>query len=267
MSWAAHRKTTRLEDRAYSMLGLFDVNMPLLYGEGNKAFIRLQLEILSRSDDESIFAWSNPRPEWIRRPGLLAETPECFADCGQIRRGNFDPERPPHFMTNKGSADAITSAATKTSRNMEPTTSNTYVAPLNCTLPGEDGPEFVVIYLLEEDGAFSRYGDPDLTADDWDTVRSEASDMKRTLIHIKQSGHNDSMSQLSHPGKISYTVSFDLRAMWTSGFFLSQGLMWPYNESQWNFWREDMSADHQIVVTITSGKVFGLVAISSIHQC
>src|SRR2546430_1465374 len=42
MSWASKRVTTRLEDRAYSLLGLFDVNMPLLYGEGEKSFIRLQ---------------------------------------------------------------------------------------------------------------------------------------------------------------------------------------------------------------------------------
>ncbi|KAF2633882.1 HET-domain-containing protein, partial [Macroventuria anomochaeta] len=34
MSWAAERKATRSEDIAYSLLGLFDVNMPLLYGEG-----------------------------------------------------------------------------------------------------------------------------------------------------------------------------------------------------------------------------------------
>ncbi|KAI6002305.1 hypothetical protein F5J12DRAFT_906395 [Pisolithus orientalis] len=46
MSWAADRKTTRVEDRAYSLLGLFGVNMPMLYGEGSKAFQRLQLEII-----------------------------------------------------------------------------------------------------------------------------------------------------------------------------------------------------------------------------
>lgn len=32
MSWAARRLTTRVEDRAYSLLGIFDVNMPLIYG-------------------------------------------------------------------------------------------------------------------------------------------------------------------------------------------------------------------------------------------
>ncbi|KXH42037.1 HET domain-containing protein [Colletotrichum salicis] len=36
MSWAAGRVTTRLEDQAYCPLGLFGVNMPLLYGEGEK---------------------------------------------------------------------------------------------------------------------------------------------------------------------------------------------------------------------------------------
>ncbi|KAI6036080.1 hypothetical protein BKA83DRAFT_4459640 [Pisolithus microcarpus] len=46
MSWAANRKTTRVEDRAYSLLGSFGVNMPMLYGEGSKAFQRLQLEII-----------------------------------------------------------------------------------------------------------------------------------------------------------------------------------------------------------------------------
>lgn len=57
MQWASMRNSTRIEDTAYCLLGLFDVNMPLLYGEGDKAFIRLQLEIIRKTDDESIFAW------------------------------------------------------------------------------------------------------------------------------------------------------------------------------------------------------------------
>ncbi|KAI1613042.1 heterokaryon incompatibility protein-domain-containing protein [Exophiala viscosa] len=36
MSWVSHRQTTRIEDMAYCMLGLFDVHMPLIYGEGRK---------------------------------------------------------------------------------------------------------------------------------------------------------------------------------------------------------------------------------------
>jgi hypothetical protein len=56
MSWAVKRQTTRPEDQAYCLLGLFDVKMPLLYGEGAYAFIRLQEEILMRTDDDSLLA-------------------------------------------------------------------------------------------------------------------------------------------------------------------------------------------------------------------
>lgn len=58
MSWAALRQTSRLEDVAYCLLGLFDINMPMIYGEGNRAFIRLQEAIMmSTPDDHSLFAW------------------------------------------------------------------------------------------------------------------------------------------------------------------------------------------------------------------
>ncbi|KAI0193950.1 heterokaryon incompatibility protein-domain-containing protein [Xylaria flabelliformis] len=56
MSWAKGRQTTRMEDRAYSLLGLFDiVNMPLVYGEGKKAFSRLHQEIMNIHQDDTIF--------------------------------------------------------------------------------------------------------------------------------------------------------------------------------------------------------------------
>lgn len=61
MTWAAKRTTTRVEDSAYSLLGIFDMNMSLIYGEGEKAFSRLQEEILKESEDQSLFAWS-PQP-------------------------------------------------------------------------------------------------------------------------------------------------------------------------------------------------------------
>ncbi|EEU46243.1 uncharacterized protein NECHADRAFT_18070, partial [Fusarium vanettenii 77-13-4] len=56
MSWASRRVTKRVEDQAYALLGLFNVNMPLLYGEGTKAFRRLQQEIIRNSNDQSILA-------------------------------------------------------------------------------------------------------------------------------------------------------------------------------------------------------------------
>ncbi|KAK5164261.1 uncharacterized protein LTR77_009955 [Saxophila tyrrhenica] len=59
MSWAADRKTTRKEDASYCLLGIFNVNMPLLYGEGSKAFHRLQEAIIQSSNDKSIFDYDD----------------------------------------------------------------------------------------------------------------------------------------------------------------------------------------------------------------
>ncbi|KAE8376693.1 heterokaryon incompatibility protein-domain-containing protein [Aspergillus bertholletiae] len=77
MAWAAGRQTTRVEDRAYSLLGLFGISMPLLYGEGHTAFIRLQEGIIKVSDDESIFAWKSA--EWKDYKGFLATSPGDFS--------------------------------------------------------------------------------------------------------------------------------------------------------------------------------------------
>ena len=57
MSWAARRRTTRPEDEAYCLMGLFGVSMTTLYGEGRKAFYRLQEEIMRSSIDPSLFLW------------------------------------------------------------------------------------------------------------------------------------------------------------------------------------------------------------------
>jgi len=54
MSWAASRETYRQEDKAYSLLGIFDVNMPLIYSEGkDKAMQRLREEIEKASKGTS----------------------------------------------------------------------------------------------------------------------------------------------------------------------------------------------------------------------
>ncbi|KAM0412853.1 hypothetical protein ACHAPD_007901 [Fusarium lateritium] len=99
MSWAADRVTTRKEDGAYSLMGLFGINMPLLYGEGEKAFYRLQEEIMRVSDDHSLFAWRFPGA----RGGLLAPTPAAFRYSSDIIPWNpFSPYNSPFTITNKG---------------------------------------------------------------------------------------------------------------------------------------------------------------------
>lgn len=85
MSWASRRNTTRVEDRAYCLLGIFGVNMPLMYGEGERAFARLQEEIIKTIDDYSIFAWSlfGSGPA-----GVLSPSPLGFRNSHEIIPGN-----------------------------------------------------------------------------------------------------------------------------------------------------------------------------------
>jgi hypothetical protein len=139
MSWASKRETTREEDIAYSLMGLFSVNMPLLYGEGARAFMRLQEEIMEISDDQSIFAWASSEIEDAAKPspdnifeaiddpnvkaamesvvdftykpgsrnwhghGLLATSPKAFSHVGKIWSKGMPPDRAtPYQMTNRG---------------------------------------------------------------------------------------------------------------------------------------------------------------------
>ena len=87
MSWASKRTTTRIEDEAYCLLGLFGVNMPTIYGEGRQAFHRLQEEImkLSPAFDSSLFVWG----DWVFR-GIHSPIPPLnpqgvFGDSVQFR--------------------------------------------------------------------------------------------------------------------------------------------------------------------------------------
>ncbi|KAI6002240.1 heterokaryon incompatibility protein-domain-containing protein [Pisolithus orientalis] len=99
LSWAADCKTTRVEDRAYSLLGLFDVNMPILYGEGSKAFRRLQFEIIRASSDHTIFAW-NPKGCLVSGGSVLADDPSYFRGCHDMKELGREDVDPPPFRFN-----------------------------------------------------------------------------------------------------------------------------------------------------------------------
>jgi hypothetical protein len=84
MSWVAHREVTREEDMAYSLMGLFNVNMPLLYGEGGtKAFARLQEQIMQGEVDHTLFLYRyRPAQEISKFADLMAHHPSQF--CQQL---------------------------------------------------------------------------------------------------------------------------------------------------------------------------------------
>jgi hypothetical protein len=98
MSWASKRQTTRLEDATYCLMGIFGVNMPMLYGEGDKAFTRLQEEIIRNSNDHSILVWSDDRQQ--APSGILAPSPAAFAYSENIVQSNCYPMS--IELTNKG---------------------------------------------------------------------------------------------------------------------------------------------------------------------
>jgi len=103
MSWAARRETKRVEDVAYSLLGIFGVHMPLLYGEGNAAFLRLQQELARSQNDLTLFAWQ--AKSWSRSltRGVFAESPSEFAHCAQFRTPRDQAAGETEFiLTNRG---------------------------------------------------------------------------------------------------------------------------------------------------------------------
>jgi hypothetical protein len=57
MSWAETRQTTREEDMVYSLLGIFDIYMPLIYGEGRENAIGRLREAVDRKEKGMPFSF------------------------------------------------------------------------------------------------------------------------------------------------------------------------------------------------------------------
>lgn len=137
MYWARDRQTSRTEDIAYCLMGLFDVNMPMLYGEGKKAFIRLQEEIMKHSDDQSLFAWTDPDAPADSHCGLLADSPSKFRNSANIIPYQGWEPTSPYQISNKG---------LRLELHLNPCGGDVYVAALECPVP-PDYEGFLGIYL------------------------------------------------------------------------------------------------------------------------
>lgn len=163
MSWASERVTTKAEDIAYCLMGIFDLHMPLLYGEGEvRAFRRLQQEIINELDDHSIFGWTaddiqRPPPACtdMRTVSILAWSPACF------RRSNIVVEAEPPFLdgyvagiraptnvNNKGLHMALPMVSKGNRR---------FLAVLNCAPHGKEDEERFAIWLRDVSVNGGRY--------------------------------------------------------------------------------------------------------------
>ena len=172
MYWASARQTSVPEDKAYCLLGLFDINMPLLYGEGaEKAFLRLQKELLSTTTDETIFAWTpsasgrgllaSELMEFASGRGLLASEPRDFAASHDVKI--FDPDeigaRLPWAMTNMGFQFTLTP---RTWCDITPHPSSTVrtatalLIKLRCAIIDTDAPIVLTVSKHSQNGRWRR---------------------------------------------------------------------------------------------------------------
>lgn len=160
MSWASRRNTTQPEDMAYCLLGIFDVTMDARYGEkGEKAFIRLQEEIIKVSDDMSIFAWVKKDASRSPSPlhGLFATSIKDFADSRDIFN-SLIPSRSSYSIVNK--ALRIETPLLRTENN------GIYLAPIYSQTvshgtsydPHERSEPILGILLKADDPSHERFG-------------------------------------------------------------------------------------------------------------
>ncbi|KAH7232638.1 hypothetical protein NW759_015634 [Fusarium solani] len=149
MSWAASRQTTRPEDVAYSLMGLFSVNMPMLYGEGDRAFLRLQEEIMKQSDDQSIFAWTDRDASPDAHHGLLAKSPTNFRFSNSVVPYEDWEPRTPYSMSNRG---------LRIDLHLTRQDGDIFVAAIDCPSPKDyENNSFLALYLRKVSDGDEQY--------------------------------------------------------------------------------------------------------------
>ncbi len=218
MSWASNRQATRREDVAYSLMGIFDINMPMLYGEGTKAFARLQEEIIRVSDDETIFGWSvmdasaqggHTHTNLVQEGymgGLLAPSPSYFHDCSNLKPTRLHIRQDSFTSTNRGLAGSVMVANV-----VEYADRHVLLAFLNASFrrPNQ-GERFIAIYLRRSKDSNEDIRTVKKTSITWTSFRWEGS-------------HADVAARKPHATKICVRhkgIKFDLEPMVTYGFGL-----------------------------------------------
>ncbi|KAH7923011.1 HET-domain-containing protein [Leucogyrophana mollusca] len=107
MAWVARRETTRAEDKAYCMMGIFGISMSIAYGEGPQhAFCRLIKAILDISGNGAIFTWAGePVDPSVHPSRMLPSSPACYLSQHELLR-EFTPQpaeaSTPPTLTSKG---------------------------------------------------------------------------------------------------------------------------------------------------------------------
>ncbi|PIL26286.1 hypothetical protein GSI_12042 [Ganoderma sinense ZZ0214-1] len=162
MSWASNRETTRSEDMAYCLLGIFSINMPTLYGEGERAFLRLQEEIMKQSFDASLFVWEDPgsmdQNVFVRRE-IHAKLPDdtCYHTLSD--RYFLLAKSPKSFFRSKA-VSFSPALIDGVGQALDTNTPSFSVTPygIRAQIPVIDGPNFSVAMLCCMDGTKQTIG-------------------------------------------------------------------------------------------------------------
>ncbi|KAI2488086.1 HET domain-containing protein [Pyrenophora tritici-repentis] len=212
LSWVAGRQTTREEDIAYCLLGLLGVNMPLLYGEGSRAFERLQEEFMKRSTDHTLFTWRGAGTE----RGPLAQSPEELRDCRGFVEGKQDSTD--FSMTNRG---------------------------LRINLPiveGKGGSLVAILNCVDAEnrrlGIYLKRTRPDVyhrirCADELPMIDSDEELPTPETLYIVPAAPRTLGRDRWQPNPAEYTFKVDFRSVSLNGFSLQQHYS-PVSDNRWN---------------------------------
>ncbi|OQE17250.1 hypothetical protein PENSTE_c021G01308 [Penicillium steckii] len=200
MSWAAKRETTRVEDRAYSLMGLFGVNMPLIYGERETAFIRLQEEIMRISDDHSMFAWESEDND-----GFLAPSPSAFLHCQDtVSCTPLKNRASPLSMSGRGVHLEV--------RFIGIGLRGLGMALLHCRKTGEEDDKYIAVFVRDQDMTmeqFRRVRSEEISSVSLKDWKPSQCPMRKICIQARRTGHMRKINTArSHPLKGSNSEEY-----------------------------------------------------------
>ncbi|KAI1496720.1 hypothetical protein F5X99DRAFT_399448 [Biscogniauxia marginata] len=264
MRWAAGRRTSREEDIAYCLMGIFDINMPLLYGEGAKAFQRLQEEILRESEDHTLFAWRATPESAARFPyrGLLADSPDEFVGSEglvsfQVLRLSGQTNA---IVTNRGISLTSTVEPGWESLDM---TSNGIKVGLNCRY----GDSFTEVYGIELTSRGGGLVDQYVRSDPSHIFTLSPLEQQHTF-YVAKTLHSRELPQMPE-AKRQYAIYIDRKNDWIevvathgSGVRFSPSLnlieLGPWASSAWARGNVDRKAGLELAVPGASNRVLVL---------
>lgn len=238
MSWACTRDTTRIEDMAYCLVGLFNINLPLMYGEGAAAFIRLQQRIIELTDDETIFAWTGVT---YSGSGLLAPSAKHFENSTDIqsKAGLMNYTRPSYTNTNKGIFIEC---------QMLPCEMNTYVVPLSCCETSAEGRANQLVIFVGRTTINDQYRRVPHQAKDLDAIDEwRVSNFKLRRIFIPTDGYGHDLEPNGRLPVLHINSAFQVDHIDRDLRPFNEDLDMPFREES-KYWRPGTTSSWNPVV-------------------